>query len=504
MLGCERIPALCASRTKRRGTGAAPRPSPESDAKGLDRHLAADQRIAREVDDAHRALSDLVEDLVAAQFLWRLGGHPWEVRSVILGGDSGWVNAGLRTARAPARFDAGDPLAEGGRRALLWYIAKAVRRLTRGEAARCRSTIPSQIRNIAIAGHNDTGKTTLASALLFASGATPRFGRVEDKNTVTDFDPEEIDRGISIGLAVCFAPWRQHKLNLLDFAGLRHLLLRDPLGSAGRRRRPALRQRGRRRRGQHREGLGVRRRARAAGDRPPHQDGPRARRPRARASRASQKTFGRQVLPIQLPIGEENGFTGVVDLVVEEGAAASIATASGKAKEVAVPPRARRAVEAARTRLVEAVAETDDALMESFFEEGTLSETSCVAGLRTAPSQRTSSRSPRLVGAHLHRHLRRCSTSSSTSRPRRSARPFPAKRIDGDPLEVDADPRAGARRWSSRRSTIRSPARSRSSASSRGTLTQRHDSSGTRGRGDREGARTPAPPGQAGHQRPPT
>ena len=78
---------------------------------------------------------------------------------------------------------------------------------------------PSRIRNIAVAGHNTTGKTTLVSSLLYTSGAVPRFMRVEDRNTVTDFDPEEAERGISIGLAVCFAPWKQHKLNLLDAPG---------------------------------------------------------------------------------------------------------------------------------------------------------------------------------------------------------------------------------------------------------------------------------------------
>ena len=78
---------------------------------------------------------------------------------------------------------------------------------------------PDKIRNLAVAGHNDTGKTTLASALLYTAGVTNRLRRVEDGNTVTDFDPEENERGISIGLAVCFAPWRGHKINLIDCPG---------------------------------------------------------------------------------------------------------------------------------------------------------------------------------------------------------------------------------------------------------------------------------------------
>ena len=60
---------------------------------------------------------------------------------------------------------------------------------------------PENIRNIALTGHNDTGKTTLTSALLYTGGVVNRLNRVEDGNTTTDFDLEEIERGISIGLA---------------------------------------------------------------------------------------------------------------------------------------------------------------------------------------------------------------------------------------------------------------------------------------------------------------
>ena len=141
---------------------------------------------------------------------------------------------------------------------------------------------PDQIRNLALAGHHDTGKTTLASALLYAGGAVNRMSKVEDGNTLTDFDAEEIARGISIGLATCFTPWRGPQGQPPRQPRLRHLLHRDPGGDARRRRRPALRQRGRRRRGDHREVLDDRRRDGPAGPRPPDQDGPRAGRLRRR------------------------------------------------------------------------------------------------------------------------------------------------------------------------------------------------------------------------------
>ena len=78
---------------------------------------------------------------------------------------------------------------------------------------------PEKIRNLALAGHNASGKTTLASALLYTSGAVNRMLRIEDKNTFTDFDPEEMERGISISMAPCWVAWRGNKINLLDCPG---------------------------------------------------------------------------------------------------------------------------------------------------------------------------------------------------------------------------------------------------------------------------------------------
>src|SRR5438552_18222096 len=77
----------------------------------------------------------------------------------------------------------------------------------------------SDIRNVAIAGHNDTGKTTLVSQLLFNAGATTRLGRIDDGTTTPDFDQDEIDRKHSISSAVAFAEWKNTKINLLDTPG---------------------------------------------------------------------------------------------------------------------------------------------------------------------------------------------------------------------------------------------------------------------------------------------
>lgn len=81
-------------------------------------------------------------------------------------------------------------------------------------------SFPTQkIRNVALVGHGGAGKTTLVEALLLCSGATNRLGRVEDGSTTTDFDPEEIKRGISVGLAMAPVEWKGHKINLLDCPG---------------------------------------------------------------------------------------------------------------------------------------------------------------------------------------------------------------------------------------------------------------------------------------------
>ena len=75
------------------------------------------------------------------------------------------------------------------------------------------------IRNVALVGHGGCGKTSLASAMLFDMGAVNRLGRVDDGTTVTDFDPDEIERRISLQTALDFGEWKKTKINLLDTPG---------------------------------------------------------------------------------------------------------------------------------------------------------------------------------------------------------------------------------------------------------------------------------------------
>jgi elongation factor G len=75
------------------------------------------------------------------------------------------------------------------------------------------------IRNIALAGHNASGKTTLAEAILFKSGAIAKCGKVTDGNTVCDFEPEEIKRKISLNSSLAYAEWKGTKINMIDTPG---------------------------------------------------------------------------------------------------------------------------------------------------------------------------------------------------------------------------------------------------------------------------------------------
>ena len=255
-----------------------------------------------------------------------------------------------------------------------------------------------QIRNVAVVGHNDTGKTTLISSMLFASGVANRFTKVEDGNTVTDFDPEEIARGYSIGLAVCHVPWRKHKVNLVDCpgsgifmtdsrAGLRacdaamlcvnaaagiQVTTEKVWGYAERMALPTF--------------LHLTKLDRENVD----FDG---------CLELLREKFGRGVVPLQVPIGSEQGFSGVVDLVSGK---ATLYERDGDAKGRAGEPPAEVAelIEEHRSALVEAVAESDEALMESFFEEGDLSEEQLREGLRSAVRRREIF--PVMVSSGLH------------------------------------------------------------------------------------------------------
>jgi elongation factor G len=238
------------------------------------------------------------------------------------------------------------------------------------------------IRNVAVVGHSGAGKTQLIAALLFTAGATPRLGRVDDGTTVTDYDDEEIARKHTLSAALAWAEWNKTKINFIDTPGMGNFLA------------------------DARAGLRVADAAIVAVDAVAGVEVqtekvwgeaeslalPRivvvSRLDRERAS--LERTLGslrefcsRAVVPIQIPLGEERHFTGVVDLLSMK--AFTFATdGSGKVTEGQVPPDYHDQAQSARDALVEMVAEADDSLMEKFFEAGTLTQDELVSGLRTA------------------------------------------------------------------------------------------------------------------------
>lgn len=227
-------------------------------------------------------------------------------------------------------------------------------------------TFPSsKIRNVALVGHGGSGKTTLAEALLFQAGVIPRQGRVEDGNTVCDFDPEEQRRGISVSLSLAPFEHDGHKVNVIDTPGyadfvgdvaaaLRAADLALFVVSAV-------------------EGVEVQteiawKMAEARGL-------PRAvvvsKLDRERASFRRtldelKEKFGAGIAPLQLPIGEESGLRGVVELLND---VAVTYDGGPKGAEGPVPDEMEPEEHAVHDALVEGIVVADDELMERYLSE---------------------------------------------------------------------------------------------------------------------------------------
>jgi elongation factor G len=238
------------------------------------------------------------------------------------------------------------------------------------------------IRNIAVVGHGGSGKTSLVSAMLFDMGAVNRLGRVDEGTAVTDFDPDEVERKISLQTALAWGEWRKTKINILDAPGYANFLAEA---------RAALRVA---------DAAvvvvdavaGVEVQTEKVWAYAAEYGIPRLvvvnRMDRDRASFARtleslDKSFGRGIVPLVVPLGEEKGFVGVTDLLTEKADVYSD-DQSGKFQAVEVPPELRDTEKTLHERLVEMVAETNEELMEEFFEKGTLPQEDLIKGLRQA------------------------------------------------------------------------------------------------------------------------
>jgi elongation factor G len=238
------------------------------------------------------------------------------------------------------------------------------------------------IRNVALAGHGHAGKTSLVSAMLYTSGATQRLGRVDDGSATTDYDEEEVARQMSITTGMAVVEWGKTKINVLDTPGFNMFVHEAKMslpvvdaaivvvdGVAGVEvvtqrvwnyceefKTPRL--------------IVVNRMDRERAD-------------AARVLESVEKAFGRNVIPIELPIGAEKSLSGVIDLVRMKAYTYEMG-GNGKGKETEIPANLKDQALAAHERLVELVAEGDDRLMEKFFEAGTLGEEDLVPALHDA------------------------------------------------------------------------------------------------------------------------
>jgi elongation factor G len=218
-----------------------------------------------------------------------------------------------------------------------------------------------QLRNVVLLGHGGTGKTSLAEAAFFSSGGTSRMGRVDEGNTASDFEPDEVKRKISLSLALIPCEWANHKINLIDTPGYADFA------------------------GEVKSGIraadvgvivvdavaGIQVGTEMAWRHADEVHLPRLifinRMDRENANfqqaiESLQARWGKKIAPLELPIGSQDSFAGVVNLIDKQ------AYMGDKGTPAEVPADMASAVDAAREQLVEAVAEADDDLLAKYLE----------------------------------------------------------------------------------------------------------------------------------------
>src|SRR6266480_3767906 len=253
---------------------------------------------------------------------------------------------------------------------VVWLCRSLLYRNSGGLQGSMKVYRAEQIRNVALISHVGAGKTSLVDAALYDSGAVTRQGRVDDGASISDYDPDELKRHMSLNVKVLPVEWKDHKINFIDTPGYADFA------------------------GEVKAGLRV---ADAAlvvvtaekgvevGTELTWQYADERNLPRMvfvnkldrentsfdQALESLRRQFGLKVVPLQLPIGEQSGFKGVVDLVSQKGFTFE---GGNKVQEVAIPAELKENISSYREQLIESAVESDDAMMEKFLEGEELSD----------------------------------------------------------------------------------------------------------------------------------
>ncbi len=241
----------------------------------------------------------------------------------------------------------------------------------------------SEIRNIAVVGHGASGKTSLVDALAFVSGSSKRHGSVKDGTALTDFAPEETERGFSINLACAFAEWQDTKINLIDTPGFLDFQGDAIAGLAAADGAlcvvPAT----------HGVETGTERMFREAVKRgdpvlfvvsmmdKEHADFD-------RIYQQIKTRLTNKVIPVEIPIGDGPMFHGVVNLFTKRAHIFKRGVRTGEYEETEIPAEAQEQFDRYYNELIESISATDDTMLEHYLEGAEISRDEAIAGMKEA------------------------------------------------------------------------------------------------------------------------
>ncbi|MBO8132094.1 MAG: elongation factor G [Candidatus Marinimicrobia bacterium] len=240
----------------------------------------------------------------------------------------------------------------------------------------------NEIRNVGLFGHASSGKTSLAEAFLYTAGVTTRLGKIEDGTTVSDYHQDEIARKFSISTSLMHVEWDKIKINILDTPGYLDFISESKaiakvvdLGLIL----------------VHSQ-TGVEVGTEMVFKFSEEENLPvwfiinmldREHSNFKKTVESIRNTFGKKAVPIQIPVNEGLGFTTIVDLIKEKALKYN-PDSKGDYSIEDIPDNLKQEVDELREDLIETIAESDDSLLEKFFENGTLSEEEIINGLKNA------------------------------------------------------------------------------------------------------------------------